>query len=73
VPRLRQPVVQPMTQTTVRFPQPLLKRARIRAAVDEITLQALLVEALDAELSRREKKDERRQAAARRRRSANGQ
>jgi hypothetical protein len=47
-------------QTSVRFPRPLLKRARIRAATDEISFQALLIAALDAELDRREKIDARR-------------
>ena len=51
---------EPMAQTTVRFPRALLRRARIRAATDELTLQALLSVALDAELSRRDKADARR-------------
>jgi hypothetical protein len=38
----------------------LLKRARIRAATDEISFQALLISALDAELGRREKIEARR-------------
>ncbi len=53
---------EPMAQTTVRFPRVLIKRARIRAATDEITLQALMVTALEAELVRREKADARRLA-----------
>jgi hypothetical protein len=51
-----------MAQTTVRFPRAMLKEARIRAATDEITLQALLIGALDAELRRREKAEARRRA-----------
>ena len=51
-----------MAQTTVRFPRSLLKRARIRAATDEVTMQALLIHALDAELKRREQADARRLA-----------
>jgi hypothetical protein len=54
----------------VRFPRPLLKRARVRAATDEITLQALLIAALDAELARRDRQEEQRRARAQRRRSA---
>ena len=53
---------EPMAQTTVRFPRSLLKRARIRAATDDLTLQSLLIAALDTELTRREKGDARRQA-----------
>ena len=49
-----------LAQTSVRFPKPLLKRARIRTKVDEISLQALLIEALEAELDRRDRVDERR-------------
>lgn len=52
----------PMAQTTVRFPRSMLKRARIRAATDELTLQALLIKALEAELTRREKAEARREA-----------
>jgi hypothetical protein len=51
-----------MAQTTVRFPRALLKQARIRAATDEVTLQALLIHALDVELKRREKAEARRRA-----------
>ena len=51
---------EPMAQTTVRFPRTLLKRARVRAATDEITIQALLIGALETELCRREKADARR-------------
>jgi len=40
----------------------MLKRARIRAATDEVTLQSLLIKALDAELNRRDKAEARRQA-----------
>lgn len=61
-PRPKPLVAEPMAQTTVRFPHALLRRARIRAATDEITLQALLVVALETELTRREKADARRQA-----------
>jgi hypothetical protein len=51
-----------MAQTTVRFPRALLKQARIRAATDEVTLQALLIHALDRELKRREKSEDRQRA-----------
>jgi hypothetical protein len=68
--RNRQPVSGPTAQTTVRYPHQLLKRARVRAANDEITLQALLIAALDAELARREKKDEQRRGRAERRQVA---
>jgi hypothetical protein len=60
-PRQRLVDAEPMAQTTVRFPRSLLKRARVRAANDEITLQALLIGALETELCRREKADARRQ------------
>ena len=60
---------QPMAQTTVRFPRALLKRARIRAATDEVTLQALLINALDRELTRREKLEARRDARRSKRRA----
>ena len=59
-----------MAQTSVRFPRPLLKRARVRAATDEITLHALLIAALDAELARRDKQEEQRLARATRRPTA---
>ena len=59
-PRPKSSDAAPMAQTTVRFPRPLLKRARIRAATDELTLQALLIVALDTELARRDKADARR-------------
>ena len=52
---------EPMAQTSVRFPRALLRRARIRAATDETSLQALLIIALDAELTRRERIEARRQ------------
>ena len=61
-PRPRSVDAEPMAQTTVRFPRTLLKRARVRAANDEITLQALLMGALETELCRREKAEARRQA-----------
>ena len=51
-----------MAQTSVRFPRTLLKRARIRAATDEVSLQALLISALDAELERRDKLEARKTA-----------
>jgi hypothetical protein len=57
MPRSRQPTAEPLSQTSVRFPKPLIKRARIRAIVDEISLQELLVCALEAELDRRDKAD----------------
>ena len=59
-PRTKSADQEPMAQTTVRFPRALLKQARIRAATDEVTLQALLIHALDAELKRREKAEARR-------------
>ena len=49
-PRPRIEAVEPTVQTTVRFPHSLLKRARVRAAVDEVTLQSLVIAGLDAEL-----------------------
>jgi hypothetical protein len=61
-----------MAQTTVRFPRAMLKEARIRAATDEITLQALLIRALDAELRRREKAEARRRARRSERRAGAG-
>ena len=61
-PRTKSADQEPMAQTTVRFPRALLKQARIRAATDEVTLQALLIHALDAELKRREKAEARRRA-----------
>lgn len=61
-PRTKLADQEPMAQTTVRFPRALLKQARIRAATDEVTLQALLIHALDAELKRREKAEARRRA-----------
>ena len=51
-----------MAQTSVRFPRTLLKRARIRAATDEVSLQALLISALDAELDRRDRVEARKTA-----------
>ena len=54
-----EPTAQPLVQTSVRFPKPLLKRARIRCAVDEISLQGLLINALETELDRRDKVEER--------------
>ena len=65
MPRPKSQGADELAQTSVRFPRPLLKRARIRAAVDEISFQALLINALDAELERREKLE-----ASRARRSA---
>jgi hypothetical protein len=65
--RNREPVNGPTAQTTVRYPHQLLKRARVRAANDEITLQSLLIAALDAELARRDKRDEQRRERAERR------
>src|SRR3954447_8719236 len=52
---------EPMSQTSVRFPRMMLKRAKIRAATDEISLQALLISALNAELERRDKVEARKQ------------
>ena len=59
-PRTKSAGREPMAQTTVRFPRAMLKQARIRAATDEVTLQALLIRALDVELKRREKAEVRR-------------
>jgi hypothetical protein len=56
---------EPMAQTSVRFPRTLLKRARIRAATDEVSLQALLISALEAELERRDKLEARKTARRR--------
>ena len=69
-PRPKPSDLEPMAQTTVRFPRAMLKRARIRAATDEVTLQSLLIKALDAELARREKVEARRQARRSGRRTA---
>lgn len=71
-PRSRPPDREPMAQTTVRFPRAMLKEARIRAATDEITLQALLIGALDAELRRREKAEARQRARRSERRAGAG-
>jgi len=49
-----------MVQTTVRFPRSMLKRARVRAAVEEVTLQSLVIAGLEAELKRLDRRDERR-------------
>jgi hypothetical protein len=56
--RPRRTEAEPLSQTSVRFPKPLIKRARIRAATDEISLQQLLVCALESELDRRDSLDE---------------
>ena len=61
-PRPKNPRSEPLVQTTVRFPRSLLKRARMRALTDDTTLQALLITALDTELTRRERTEARRQA-----------
>lgn len=61
-PRPRIEAVEPTVQTTVRFPHSLLKRARVRAAVDEVTLQSLVIAGLDAELARRDRRDKRRRS-----------
>lgn len=58
---------EPMAQTTARFPKEMLRQARIRAATDEITLQSLLIQALDRELARRDKLEERRRSRQSRR------
>jgi hypothetical protein len=50
-----------MVQTSLRFPHGLLKRARIRAATDEVSLQALLIAALETELARRDRLEARRE------------
>ena len=61
-PRPKTPRPEPLAQTTVRFPRSLLKRARMRALTDDTTLQALIITALDTELTRRERTEARRQA-----------
>lgn len=71
-PRSRATPPEPMAQTTVRFPRAMLKQARIRAATDEVTLQALLIDALDAELRRREKLEARRRVGRTGRRAGAG-
>ncbi len=48
---------EPMAQTTIRLPRSLLKQARLRAVTDDITLQALVVDAVAAELARRERRE----------------
>lgn len=58
--RPRPAEAEPLAQTSVRFPKPLIKRARIRAATDEISLQQLMVRALESELDRRDKVEQRR-------------
>jgi hypothetical protein len=58
-PRPHQLTAAPLAQTSVRFPKPLLKRARIRCATDEISLQRLLICALETELDRRDRAEER--------------
>jgi hypothetical protein len=69
-PRSRTGADEPTVQTTVRFPHSILKRARVRAAVDEVTLQSLVIAGLDAELDRRDRRDERRRSRAVNRRGA---
>jgi hypothetical protein len=69
-PRPRSSDTEPMAQTSVRFPRSLLKRARIRAATDETSFQAMLIAALDAELTRREQAEARREARRSTRRTA---
>lgn len=46
---------EPLVRTSVRFPRDVLKRARIRAATDECSLQSLLITALETELAKRDK------------------
>lgn len=60
----RQTRAEPMAHTSVRFPKSLIKRARIRAAIDEVSLQDLLACALEAELDRREKAEARKATPA---------
>ena len=69
-PRPRSSDTARLVQTSIRLPHDLLKRARIRAATDEISFQALLIGALDAELARREQAEARRQARREGRRPA---
>lgn len=54
MPRRPAPDQEPMAQTTIRLPRSLLKQARLRAVTDDTTLQALVVDAVAAELARRE-------------------
>lgn len=55
MPRRPAPDHEPMVQTTIRLPRSLLKQARLRAVTDDITLQALVANAVAAELARRER------------------
>jgi len=59
--RRRTPGEEPMVQTSLRFPRGLLRRARIRAATDEVSLQSLLIIALETELARRDRLEARRE------------
>lgn len=54
MPRRPAPDQEPMAQTTIRLPRSLLKQARLRAVTDDITLQALVIDAVAAELARRD-------------------
>lgn len=54
-----QPGAEQLARTTVRLPRPLLKRARIRAVTDEVSLQSFVATAIEAELDRREKLEQR--------------
>lgn len=56
MPRRPAPGPEPMAQTTIRLPRSLLKQARLRAVNDDITLQALVIDAVAAELARRDGK-----------------
>lgn len=69
-PRPRIGAVEPTVQTTVRFPHSLLKRARVRAAVDEVTLQSLVIAGLHAELARRDRREQKRMKAGNKRRAS---
>ena len=59
-PRTQRTVADELAQTSVRFPRRLLKRARLRAVTDEVSFQALVIAAVEAELDRRDKTDARR-------------
>lgn len=54
-----QPTAQPLAHTTVRLPKALLKRARIRCVNDEMSLQAFVACAIEAELDRRDSAEQR--------------
>ena len=53
---------EPFVTTSIRIPEDLLYQARIQAAVDRTTIQALIAEALRRELQRRTQATEKRNA-----------